>query len=96
MTTTADSAITGTTVNEQITDSITQTTVQTLASVPSSAMGNLFLATGQALSNAAHNATTGQQHSNITSQTSTVQSVNSLTSIGTAVIGRSSEELLEK
>ena len=49
-----------TSVNDQITDSITQTSVQTLGSAPAVAMGNLYQATAQALSNAAHNAISDQ------------------------------------
>lgn len=50
-----------TAVNDQITDSITQSNVKVLADAPAMAMGNLYQATAQALSNAAHNATTAQQ-----------------------------------
>jgi|GEM_PF-2870599 len=46
-----------TAVNGQITDSVTQANVQVLGDAPATAMGGLFQATDQALSNAAHNAT---------------------------------------
>ena len=62
-----------TAVNSQITDSITRVNTKVLGDAPAVAMGNLFIATSQALSNAAHNATTSQQQSNITAQAATTQ-----------------------
>ena len=73
-----------TTVNPQITDSITQTNTKVLGDAPAMAMGNLYQATAQALSNAAHNATNSQQQSYVTSQAATVQGVVTLYSIDTA------------
>jgi hypothetical protein len=43
-------------VNPQITDSVTQVNTKVLGDAPGMAMGNLYQSTGQALSNAAHNA----------------------------------------
>ncbi len=83
-------------VNEQITDSVTQVNTKVVGETPAMAMGNLLMATGQALSNAAHNATNNQQQASITMQTATVQGVNSLMSTGTSVIGRSAESIIEK
>lgn len=85
-----------TTVNEQITDSITQVNTKVLADGPAMAMGNLYSATAAAMSNAGNNATSAQQHTGITMQAATVQGVNSLTAIGTAVLGRSAESIVEK
>jgi hypothetical protein len=48
------------------------------------AMGNLFMATSQALANAAHNATTSQQQTNITAQAATTSGITTLYSIDTA------------
>ena len=76
-----------TTVNDQITDSVTQANTKVLGDAPAVAMGNLFQATAQALSNAAHNATTGQQQMNITSQAATTQGVATLYAIDTASTG---------
>ena len=76
-----------TAVNSQITDSITQANTKVLGDAPAVAMGNLFIATSQALSNAAHNATTSQQQSNITAQAATTQGVSTLYSIDTASTG---------
>ncbi|WP_029287510.1 RebB family R body protein [Pedobacter sp. R20-19] len=73
-----------TAVNSQITDSVTQANTQLLGVAPASAMANLFQATAQALANAAHNATTSQQQSNITAQAATTMGVTTLYSIDTA------------
>ncbi|MDN3610574.1 RebB family R body protein [Vibrio ostreicida] len=83
-------------VNEQVTDSITQTNTQVLGSTPANAMGNLFTAIGLAMSNMNNNATHTQQQAQIGMQAATVQGVNSLTTIGTAVLGRTTEEVVEK
>ncbi|KFE69963.1 RebB family R body protein [Hyalangium minutum] len=73
-----------TAVNEQITDAVTQANVKVLGDAPAIAMGNLFVATSQALSNAAHNATQNQQQTNVTAQAATTQGVATLYSIDTA------------
>lgn len=73
-----------TAVNSQITDSVTQANVQVLGDAPAIAMGNLFQATSQALSNAAHNATTSQQQTNVTAQAATTMGVTLLYSLDTA------------
>jgi hypothetical protein len=73
-----------TAVNSQITDSVTQANTEVLGTAPAIAMGNLFQATAQALANAAHNATTSQQQSNITAQAATTMGVTTLYSIDTA------------
>lgn len=76
-----------TAVNSQITDSVTQANTKVLGDAPAVAMGNLYQATAQALSNAAHNATTGQQQMNITAQAATTQGVSTLYAIDTASTG---------
>lgn len=73
-----------TAVNDQITDSVSQSNVKVVADAPAIAMGNLYQATAQALSNAAHNATNAQQHSNIISQAATTQGVSLLYTVDTA------------
>lgn len=83
-------------VNEQITDSVTQVNTKVVGETPAMAMGNLLMSTSQALSNAAHNATAAQQQAQITMQAATVQGVNSLMAIGSAVIGRGAEGIIEK
>ena len=82
-------------VNEQITDSVTQVNTKVVGETPAMAMGNLLMSTSQALGNAAHNATAAQQQAQITMQAATVQGVNSLMSIGTSVIGRAAEGVIE-
>jgi hypothetical protein len=73
-----------TAVNDQITDSVSQVNTKVLGDAPAVAMGNLFMATSQALANAAHNATSGQQQSNITAQAATTTGLTNLLSIDTA------------
>ncbi|WP_431257270.1 RebB family R body protein [Roseateles chitinivorans] len=77
-----------TAVNSQITDSVSQVNTKVLGDAPAIAMGNLFVATSQALSNAAHNATNNQQQSYVTMQASTTQGVSTLLAIDTASTGR--------
>jgi hypothetical protein len=79
-------------VNSAITDSITQANTMLIGDSPSMATGNLFVATSQALSNAAHNASNQQQQSFVTSQASTTQGLQTLYSVdissnGTATAG---------
>lgn len=73
-----------TAVNNQITDSITQSNVKVLADAPAMAIGSLYQATTQALANAAHNATTAQQQAAITLQAALTQGISTLYSIDTA------------
>lgn len=84
-----------TAVNNQVTDSITQANTTVLGDAPAMAMGNLFVATGQALSNAAHNATNNQQQSYVTMQASTTQAVATLFSIDTASSGVATAKILK-
>lgn len=73
-----------TSVNDQITDSVTQVNTHVLGENPAVAMGDLYQATAQALSNAAHNATLSQQQSFVTDQAATTAGVSTLYSIDTA------------
>lgn len=81
------------TVNPQVTDSVTQVNTEVLGDAPAVATGNLFVSVSQALSNAAHNATTSQQQSTITSQTATTMGVSTLYSVDTASTGISTERI---
>jgi hypothetical protein len=83
-----------TAVNDQITDSITQSNVKVLGEAPAMALANLYQATAQALSNAAHNATTNQQQNNITAQAATTMGVAALYSVDTAATGAAAEDIL--
>ena len=67
-------------VSSQITDAITQVNVKVLGDAPAVAMGNLFLANAQTLSNAAHYATRSQQNSDIIFQTASTQGLSMLCS----------------
>lgn len=83
-----------TSVNDQITDSVTQANVKVLGDAPAMSMGNLFQATSQALGNAAHNATTSQQQTAVTAQAATTMGVTTLYSIDTATTGVATKEIL--
>jgi hypothetical protein len=82
-----------TALNSQITDAVTQANVKVLGDAPAIAMGNLFISTSQALSNAAHNATNNQQQSYVTMQTSTTQGVATLLSVDTASDGIATRDI---
>ena len=84
------------TVNAQVTDSVTQVNTKVVGETPAMAMGNLLMSTSHALSNAAQNATAAQQQAQITMQAATVQGVKSMMSIGSSVIGRGAEGIIEK
>lgn len=83
-----------TSVNDQITDSVTQVNVKVLGDAPAVAMGNLFQATSQALGNAAHNATQAQQQTNITAQAATTAGVALLYALDTASTGKATQAIL--
>ena len=83
-----------TSVNSQITDSVTQANVKVLGDAPAVAMGNLFQATAQALSNSAHNATTSQQQTSVTAQAATTQGVATLYAVDTASTGKATQAIL--
>jgi hypothetical protein len=82
-----------TAINSQITDSVTQANTKVLGDAPAVAMGNLFVSTSQALSNAAHNATNNQQQSYVTMQASTTQGVATLLSVDTASSGKATAKV---
>ncbi len=83
-----------TAVNSQITDAVTQVNVKVLGDSPAVPMGNLYQATAQALSNAAHNATSAQSHAYITAQASTTQGVTTLLTLDTASTGQAAAAML--
>ena len=83
-----------TSVNNQITDAVTQANVKVLADSPAVAMANLYQATAQALANAAHNATMAQQQTNITAQAATVMGVATLYSLDTSSLGKATQAIL--
>ena len=83
-----------TSVNNQITDSVTQANVEVLGDAPALSMGNLFQATSQALSNAAHNATSSQQQTAVTAQAATTMGVTTLYCVDTASTGKATSAIL--
>lgn len=83
-----------TSVNNQITDAVTQANVKVLADAPAIAMANLYQATAQALANAAHNATMAQQQTNITAQAATVMGVATLYSLDVSSLGKATKAIL--
>jgi hypothetical protein len=83
-----------TSVNNQITDSVTQANTNILGDAPAVAMGNLYQATAQALANAAHNASNGQQQSFVTAQAATTMGVATLYSLDTATTGVATADIL--
>lgn len=84
-----------TSVNDQITDSVTQANTEVLGESPAVALGNLYQATAQALANAAHNAATGQMQTNITAQAATTQGIATLYSIDTASAGVATKKIFD-
>lgn len=82
-----------TAVNSQITDSVSQVNTKVLGDAPAIAMGNLFVATSQALSNAAHNATNNQQQSYVTMQAATTQAVSTMLTLDTATTGEAAAKI---
>ena len=80
-------------VNSQVSDSISQVNTKVLGDAPAMAMGNLFVVTGQALSNAAHNATNNAQQSYVTMQASTSQGVSTLLTMDTASAGTATSKI---
>ncbi len=79
---------TPTSVNDQITDAVTQANVKVVGDAPAMALAALYQATGQALSNTAHNATHAQQQSGVAIQASTNAGVATLYSQDIASLGR--------
>jgi hypothetical protein len=67
-----------TAVNSQITDSVTQSNLKVLGDAPALALANLYQATAQALSNAAHNATALQQQNYVLAQAATASGISLL------------------
>ena len=82
-----------TAINDQITDSITQANTKVLGDAPAIGMGNLFIATSQALGNAAHNATNNAQQSYVTMQAATTQGVGTLLSVDTGSTGKATSQI---
>ena len=82
-----------TSLNSQITDSVTQTNTKVLGDAPAMAMGSLFQATTQALGNTAHNSSAAQQQAQILAQAATTMGVTTLYSIDTAATARGTKDI---
>ena len=82
-----------TAVNHQITDSVSQVNTKVLGDSPALSLSNFYMATSQALSNAAHNATTIQFQGAVTSQAAMTQGVATLYAIDTASAGVATENI---
>ena len=73
-----------TAVNDQITDSVTQSNVSVVGESPAVALSALYQVSAQALGLMLQNAVTAQQQANVTAQAATTQSVMQLYSLGRA------------
>ncbi|MEM7244839.1 MAG: RebB family R body protein [Acidobacteriota bacterium] len=82
-----------TSVNNQITDSVTQANLKNLGDSPAIATSNLFIATSQALANAAHSATSHLAQTWVTAQAATTQGVSTLYTVDTASAGTASRHI---
>lgn len=67
-----------TSVNDQVTDSVTQSNVSVLSSAPATAMANLYQATTHSLSLAYSNAVSSQQNQDTLSDAALSSAVSSL------------------
>ena len=67
-----------TSVNSQITDSVTQSNVKVLGDAPAQALGSLYQAIAQAQGLAAQNAVSAQQQATVTAQAATTLGVSTL------------------
>lgn len=81
------------TVNTQITDSITQTSVMTLGSSAAVAMSRLYQAVSNSLAQSIQNASFAQQQSNMIHQAATTQGVNLIYAVDTASVGDATEKV---
>src|SRR5205809_5686409 len=82
-----------TALNNQITDSVAEAALQVIADSPAMGAGNVYLATSQALSNAAHNSTTGQQNATLTMQAANTKGLSKLYSLGPGISGNGPKEM---
>lgn len=76
-----------TALNSQITDSVTQANLKVLGDAPAMGLGDVYVATSQALSNAAHNSTLNQQQSTVTMHAASTKGLSTLYSADTGSSG---------
>ncbi|CAK9250429.1 unnamed protein product [Sphagnum jensenii] len=82
-----------TTLNSQITDSVTQANVKVLGDSPALSLSNLYQVVSQSLGLSAQNAVFAQQHSNIIHQAATTQGVNLLYSVDTEAVADATKKI---
>jgi len=73
-----------TAVNDQITDSVTQSNLSVVGESPAVALSTLYQVSAQAVGIMLQNAVAAQQQATVTAQAATTQSVRLLYSLGTA------------
>ena len=83
-----------TSINSQVTDSVTEANTKVIGDAPAISVGEVFIATSQALSNAAHNATSNSQQAGLTIQASTAQGLAMLFSVDIASTGQGTSSIL--
>lgn len=75
-----------TSVNNQITDAVTQTNVKVVGDAPAMAMGNLYQTIGSSVAMAAANAVYAQQQANVVFQAASVMGITALATAWSAVL----------
>jgi len=83
------------TVNEQITDAVTQSNVKVLAEAPAMAMGTIYQALGHSTAMMFENSVNSQQQQNMLHQSATAQGVIRLYSVDTSAAGAVTGGILE-
>ena len=81
-------------VNGQITDAVTQASVEILGSAPALAMGTIYQAMGQSIGLSMQNAVTMQQQMNQIGQTATTQGINLLMTSPPAAASRAADHIM--
>jgi hypothetical protein len=82
-----------TSVNDQITDAVTQSNVKVLGDSPAVALSNLYQANAQAVAISIQNATFAQQQTNLIYQATTTQGVNLIYAMDTEAIADGSTKI---
>ena len=83
-------------VNEQITDSVTQTNVAVLGQSPAQAMANFYQISAQSTGLSMQNSVASQQHMNTLNLSVVTQAADSILAIETAVTARAVGEVLSE
>lgn len=83
------------TVNDQITDAVTQSNVKVVAEAPAMAMGTIYQALGHSTAMMFENSVNSQQQQNMLQQSATAQGVIQLYSVDTSADGAVTGGILE-